>query len=130
MGPQCEKILPERQKSGDHDTRKQGDKDGSARIEAAQTVLRADGVIVSTPTGSTGYNLSAGGPIMDPTVHALVVTAIAPHTLSARTLVLRSDSEVHLTVGSRGDAVLSADGQTLFLAQSPRTMQAGLAFTF
>jgi len=76
------------------------------------TSYPADGVMVSTPTGSTGYNLSAGGPIMDPTVQALVVTEIAPHTLSARTLVLRSDSVIQLMVGSRGDAVLSADGQT------------------
>ena len=71
----------------------------------------ADGVMVSTPTGSTGYNLSAGGPIMDPTVEALVLTAIAPHTLSSRSLVLRPDSVVNLAVGSRGDAVLSADAQ-------------------
>jgi NAD+ kinase len=71
----------------------------------------ADGVMVSTPTGSTGYNLSAGGPIMDPTVQALVLTALAPHTLSSRSLVLRPDSVVNLTVGSRGDAVLSADAQ-------------------
>ncbi len=75
------------------------------------TSYPADGVMVSTPTGSTGYNLSAGGPIMDPTVQALVLTAIAPHTLSSRTLVLRSDSMIDLTVGSRGDAVLSADAQ-------------------
>lgn len=75
------------------------------------TSYPADGVMVATPTGSTGYNLSAGGPILDPTVQALVLTAIAPHTLSARTLVLRPDSEVNLTVGSRGDAVLSADAQ-------------------
>jgi len=72
----------------------------------------ADGVIVATPTGSTGYNLSAGGPIMDPTVQALVLTAIAPHTLNARTMVLSADSEVRLNVQSDGDAVLSADGQS------------------
>lgn len=71
----------------------------------------ADGVMVSTPTGSTGYNLSAGGPIMDPTVQALVLTALAPHTLSSRTLVLRPDSMVRLAIGSHGDAVLSADAQ-------------------
>lgn len=76
------------------------------------TSYPADGVMVSTPTGSTGYNLSAGGPIMDPQVEALVLTAIAPHTLSSRTMILKSNSMIHLTVGSRGDAVLSADGQT------------------
>ena len=49
---------------------------------------------------------------MDPTVEALVLTAVAPHTLSARTMILKTDSVIQLTVGSRGDAVLSADGQT------------------
>lgn len=76
------------------------------------TSYPADGIIVSTPTGSTAYNLSSGGPIMDPGVQAFIVTAIAPHTLSARPLVLRPDSEIRLTVQSQGDAVLSADGQT------------------
>lgn len=72
----------------------------------------ADGVLVATPTGSTAYNLSAGGPIIDPSVEALMLTAIAPHTLNARTLVLRPEAEIVLQVRSHGDAVLSADGQT------------------
>jgi NAD+ kinase len=75
------------------------------------TTYPADGVIISTATGSTGYNLSAGGPILDPRVRGLLLTALAPHTLSARPLVLHSDSEVHLTLQSEGEAVLSADGQ-------------------
>lgn len=76
------------------------------------TSYPADGVIVATPTGSTAYNLSAGGPIVDPRVHALLVTAISPHTLNSRTLVLDPESVITLKVDSRGDAVLSADGQT------------------
>jgi NAD+ kinase len=76
------------------------------------TSYPADGVLISSPTGSTAYNLSAGGPIMDPTVQAVALTAIAPHTLSARTLILRPESEIHLKIQSDGDAVLSADGQT------------------
>jgi NAD+ kinase len=76
------------------------------------TSYPADGVLIATPTGSTAYNLSAGGPIMDPQVEALMLTAIAPHTLNARTLVFRPDAEVLLRVRSHGDAVLSADGQT------------------
>ncbi|HLK15380.1 MAG TPA: NAD(+)/NADH kinase [Fimbriimonadaceae bacterium] len=75
------------------------------------TSYPADGVIVSTATGSTAYNLSAGGPILDPRVHALLLTALAPHTLSARPLVLHADSEIHLSLQSEGEAVLSADGQ-------------------
>lgn len=72
----------------------------------------ADGVLVTTPTGSTAYNLSAGGPIVDPTVQALILTAIAPHTLSTRSLVLRPDSEILINVRTEGDAVFSADGYT------------------
>jgi NAD+ kinase len=76
------------------------------------TSYPADGVMVVTPTGSTAYNLSAGGPILDPKVQAMVLTAIAPHTLSARPLVLSPDSEIRLEVTADGEAVLSADAQT------------------
>jgi len=72
----------------------------------------ADGVMVCTPTGSTAYNLSAGGPIVDPRVQALILTAITPHTLTARPLVLGPDSVIELYVTTRGDAVLSCDGQS------------------
>ena len=72
----------------------------------------ADGVMVSTPTGSTAYALSAGGPVVDPSMEAIVITAIMPHTLSARPLVLRSDAVVEVRVETRGDAVLSCDGQS------------------
>ena len=76
------------------------------------TKYPADGVIVSTPTGSTAYNLSVGGPIVDPTVQVLMLSAIAPHTLSSRTLILSPDSEIGLSVQDLGgDCVLSADGQ-------------------
>ena len=76
------------------------------------TSYPADGIIVSTPTGSTAYNLSVGGPIVDPNVQALTLSALAAHTLSARTLVLKPDSEIQLQIDGEGDAVLSADGQT------------------
>lgn len=76
------------------------------------TSYPADGIIIATPTGSTAYNLSAGGPILDPRVEALVLNAIAPHTLNARTLVLNADSEIRVQILSHGDAVLSADGQS------------------
>lgn len=78
------------------------------------TSYPADGVLVATPTGSTAYNLSAGGPIMDPRIHALMLTAIAPHTLSARALVLAPEADVKFTLQTAGDAVLSADGQSRF----------------
>lgn len=76
------------------------------------TSYPADGVIVATPTGTTAYTLSAGGPILDPNVSAIVLTALAPHTLSARPLVVNPDSEIRLRVERAGDAIVSSDAQT------------------
>jgi len=77
--------------------------------------LAADGLIVATPTGSTAYSLSTGGPIVEPSVQALVLTAICPHTLYARALVVSADSEVTVVVertDPRHDALaLTVDGQ-------------------
>lgn len=75
------------------------------------TSYPADGVMVCTPTGSTGYNLSAGGPVLDPALDALVLVALAPHTLSARPLVLGPSSVIRLQLEAGGDSVLSTDGQ-------------------
>ncbi len=75
----------------------------------------ADGVIVATPTGSTAYSLSAGGPILHPKVDALVITPICPHTFNARSVVVdRNDTvDVELTVPS-GDATVTVDGRMGF----------------
>jgi NAD+ kinase len=73
---------------------------------------RADGLIVATPTGSTAYSLSAGGPVVEPTVQALVLSPISPHTLSNRPVVLRPEAVVRIIVGEREkDAILTIDGQ-------------------
>ncbi|MGI5853100.1 MAG: NAD(+)/NADH kinase [Bacillota bacterium] len=58
-----------------------------------------DGLIVATPTGSTAYSLSAGGPILNPTLQAIVVTPICAHSLSQRSIVLSGDEELHLQIG-------------------------------
>jgi NAD+ kinase len=77
------------------------------------TTYRADGLLISTPTGSTAYSLSAGGPILDPRLEALVMTPISPHTLTHRPVVLPAESRVELRARARGGAVrLTVDGQT------------------
>lgn len=82
------------------------------RIDHAQVAIyRCDGMIVSTPTGSTGYSLSAGGPILSPTEHQLVVTPVSAHLALGRSLVLPPSSEVELRVTSDHGAILSVDGQ-------------------
>jgi NAD+ kinase len=76
------------------------------------TMFKSDGAIVSTPTGSTAYSLSAGGPILYPTIRALVLTPISPHTLTNRPLVLPEDAQIEITLKSQSEGVLLAlDGQ-------------------
>ena len=73
---------------------------------------RADGMIVATPTGSTAYSLSAGGPVLMPTVSALVVTPVAPHSLTHRPLVVPDSAEIEILLRSEEEvAYLSLDGQ-------------------
>jgi NAD+ kinase len=74
---------------------------------------RADGVIVATPSGSTAYSLSAGGPVVSPRIEALVVTPISPHTLSLRPLVVGADEEIEMVLESTAadSAELTIDGQ-------------------
>lgn len=73
---------------------------------------QADGIIVSTATGSTGYSLSAGGPIINPRVKLLLITPICPHTLSARPLIISEEEEVRICItAAHRDIVLTFDGQ-------------------
>jgi NAD+ kinase len=66
----------------------------------------ADGLIISTPTGSTGYSMSCGGPILTPNVKSLVITPIAPHNLNARPLVIPDETEIRLKVSGREENYL------------------------
>ena len=70
----------------------------------------ADGLIVATPTGSTAYSLSAGGPVVDPTMAAIVVTPVVPHPVPIKTLVLAPERVVDIVVRTDYDAILSIDG--------------------
>ncbi|MBI2429862.1 MAG: NAD(+)/NADH kinase [Ignavibacteriales bacterium] len=73
---------------------------------------QGDGIIISTPTGSTGYALAAGGPIVAPTTDVLVIQPISPHSLSARTVIVPDSSTVRIVVGHLSDrARVTADGQ-------------------
>ncbi len=79
--------------------------------ERAIGSFRADGLIVSTPTGSTAYNLSAGGPIVDPQVPAMLVTPICPHSLGQRPLVISDQSRVVVRPRDGDEVHLTLDGQ-------------------
>ena len=88
--------------------------------------FRGDGVIVATPTGSTAYSLSVGGPILDPALAAVVVTPISPHTLTQRPLVVPATATIGLkVVGRRRDegVQLALDGQTSFTIDPGRTIE-------
>src|SRR5687767_1275112 len=98
------------------------------------SAFRADGLIVSSPTGSTAYNLAAGGPILHPTLPAFVLTPICPHMLTNRPLVISDQStiEVHLQSARDGEVHITFDGQTGFpllnddrvtVTRSPRSLR-------
>lgn len=75
----------------------------------------ADGLIVSTSTGSTGYSLSAGGPVVNPSLKVILVTPICPHSLCARSLVVSEKEEIKVAMqATHDDIVMTADGQTVF----------------
>lgn len=91
----------------------------------------ADGLIISTPTGSTGYSLSCGGPVLTPEVASLVVTPMAPHNLNARPLVITNDTEITLKVSGREEQFLiSLDSRiaavaidtTVYIKKAPFTL--------
>ena len=85
---------------------------------------RADGLIVSSPTGSTAYSLSAGGPIVHPLVESFIITPICPHMLSDRPLVIRDSSHVEIKLDGDTDSVyMTLDGQRGVQLQSADTLR-------
>jgi NAD+ kinase len=91
------------------------------------TAYRADGLIISTPTGSTAYNLSAGGPILFPTMDAVVLTPIAPHTLSNRPIVLPGAQRIDVTLRVEQEVMLTMDGQVGVPLRERDTVEVGKA---
>ena len=92
----------------------------SLRIGSTEAgFFRSDGMIIATPTGSTGYSLAAGGPILDVDLTSLIITPICPFTLSNRPLVVSGESTITLTIpkGQRTGLMLSVDGQQNFCLQ-------------
>jgi len=84
----------------------------------------ADGIIVATPTGSTAYSLSAGGPIVVPTMNAIIITPLCSHTLSARTVVLPDTSVVHTVAHTESEwLLLSADGQAAYRLRAGQSVE-------
>ena len=76
------------------------------------TTFKADGLIISTPTGSSAYNLAAGGPIMYPGIHCLVISPICPHMLTNRPIIVSDESIIRVEVKFQDeDVVFTADGQ-------------------
>lgn len=83
-----------------------------------------DGIIVATPTGSTGYSLSAGGPIVNPGIDAFILTPICPHALASRSVLARADEEVTVRVtASHADIMMTVDGQVGFSVASGDAVQ-------
>lgn len=88
------------------------------------TTYKADGLIIATPTGSTAYNLSAGGPIVHPDMHALIMTPICSHTLTNRPIVLPDTSVITITLKSENeDVFLTMDGQVGFAIKHRDSVQ-------
>lgn len=89
---------------------------------------RADGVILSTPTGSTAYSLSAGGPVVEPTMKAMIYTPICPHSLLNRSVIFDASTQLTLdTRGNQGEAYLTIDGEAPILIHSDTTLLFSLA---
>jgi len=78
----------------------------------------ADGIIISTPTGSTAYGMAAGGPILSPDVEAIAIVPICPHTFSARPIVVSADDEIEILACPNNKYQVSADGQEVFTMHS------------
>jgi NAD+ kinase len=86
-----------------------------------------DGVIISTPTGSTAYNLSVGGPIVYPLTEAFIITPVAPHSLTQRPLVMPADFEIEFKIFDSQGAVVIVDGQDIYEVEQNESIKIKIA---
>lgn len=94
------------------------------------TSYEADGLIIATPTGSTAYSMSVGGPIMTPTASSFILSAVAPHSLTTRPLVVNDDSLITLEVESRsGSFLVSVDGRSEVLSSDTKLTLSKASYT-
>jgi NAD+ kinase len=92
------------------------------------STFRSDGLIISTPTGSTAYNLSAGGPIVYPSLHTIIITPICPHTLTIRPIIIPDDVKIRaLLKSSTEEVILTLDGQQGFTLKFEDIVEVGKA---
>jgi len=92
------------------------------------STFRSDGLIISTPTGSTAYNLSAGGPIVYPSLHTIIITPICPHTLTIRPIIIPDDVKIRaLLKSSKEEVTLTLDGQQGFTLKFEDVVEVGKA---
>ena len=99
-----------------------------AKIDGnAFNTYSGDGVIISTPTGSTAYNLSVGGPIVYPLTEAFIITPVAPHSLSQRPLVMPADIEIEFKITDKQGAVLLVDGQDTYEVEDQTVIKVTIA---
>ncbi len=84
-------------------------------------IIRADGIMVATPTGSTGYAVSAGGPIVEPTSPVMLITPIAPHSLNVRPIIVSQEATIRIRCASdeTSQVLIVADGQEQIIASTP-----------
>ena len=86
-----------------------------------------DGVIISSPSGSTAYNLSAGGPLVYPLTEAFIITPVAPHSLTQRPLVMPADFEIEFTICDNQGAVIIIDGQDIYEIEQNESIKLTIA---
>ncbi len=97
----------------------------SVKVDDGTDVIQSfkgDGVIVATPTGSTAYSLSAGGPVVTPGIDAILITPVCPHTLNSRSVLVHSDKQINVTASVYGEGIIAMDGRKVAAFNAERVV--------